>query len=207
MLKIWRVVVVILLVGTLPNPGNTMAQGPQPPGAEPSVTAQAFRSTPVLFIENVGQFPNGESNSAAPASCPPAPENCTPGYEVGRDFFIEVLERLADVPVSDFAVDALVIWQPYENIGGCWNPLGTTWRMEVVCNFNCLNPPQCTTGVQHYQDQTMGTQATANTLAQGYFDTIRRMLRRESFDREQHRQALNKWSNSGAYVSSLLDKW
>jgi len=208
MCKIWRVVVVILLVGTLLNPGDTIAQGPQPPGVEPGVTAQAFGSTPLLFIENVDQFPDGAANSAAPASCPPDPENCTPGWEVGRDFFIEVLERLADVPVSDFAVDALVIWEPYENTEACWNPLATTWTMEVVCNFICANPPQCTYYVQHYQDQTMGTQATARTLAQGYYDNIRRMLRLEEFNREGLRADLDVWGTCSVQgCNSLLDKW
>jgi murein DD-endopeptidase MepM/ murein hydrolase activator NlpD len=140
-----------------------------------------------------------------PPPCPP--ENCTPGNEVGRDFFVEVLERLADVPVSDFAVDALELWEPYENTLACWNPLATTWEMEGSCDYFCVNPPECTNYVQHYLSQDMGTQATANTLALSYYDAIRKMLRRESFDREQIRQALITWSGAGEYVSNLLDEW
>ena len=59
MFKIWRVVVVILLVDRLLNPGGTMAQGPQPPVTQPSVAAEAFGSSRVVFIENVGQFDQG----------------------------------------------------------------------------------------------------------------------------------------------------
>jgi hypothetical protein len=138
------------------------------------------------------------SGNPPPPSCPP--ENCTPGNEVGRDFFVQVLERLADVPVSDFAVDALELWKPYENTLACWNPLATTWYMEGSCDFNSV-------GVKHYLSQDMGTQATANTLALSHYDAIRKMLRRESFDREQIRQALITWSGGGGYVSNLLDEW
>jgi len=137
--------------------------------------------------------------SPPPPSCPP--ENCTPGNEVGRDFFVQVLERLTDVPVSDFAVDALVLWEPHENTLACWNPLATTWEMEVVCDFNSA-------GVQHYQSQDMGTQATANTLAQGCYDNIRRMLRVEEFNREGLRADLDVWGTcSGQTCNSLLNEW
>jgi len=137
--------------------------------------------------------------SGGPPPCPP--EDCTPGNEVGRDFFVEVVERLADVPVSDFAVDALALWEPYENTAACWNPLATTWEMEVVCDFNSA-------GVQHYQSQDMGTQATANTLALGYYDDIRRMLRLEAFDREGLRADLGVWGTcSGQGCNSLLNEW
>jgi hypothetical protein len=144
-----------------------------------------------------------------PPSCPP--EDCTPGRDVGRDFFVEVLERLANVPVSDFAVDALVAWEPYEDTSACWNPLATTWKMNVVCYFNCLQRDEagnCILGVQHYQNQDMGVQATANTLNQGYYDAIRRMLRSETFDREGLRAALRTWGTcSGQSCDSLLKNW
>ncbi len=68
MFETWRVVVVILLVGTLPNPGDTMAQGPQPPEARPCATAEALGSTPVTFIENVGHLANGARFQGA--GCP-----------------------------------------------------------------------------------------------------------------------------------------
>jgi len=132
-------------------------------------------------------------------SCPPA--NCTAGRDVGRDFFAHVLERLADVPMSDFAVDALVQWEPYENTSACWNPLATTWYMEGSCNFNSV-------GVKHYLNQDMGTQATANTLAQSYYDNIRRMLRLEEFNREGLRHDLRTWGTcSGQRCDSLLNQW
>jgi hypothetical protein len=139
------------------------------------------------------------SGSSPPPSCPP--ENCTPGNEVGRDFFVEVLERLADVPVSDFAVDALILWEPYEDTGACWNPLATTWIMEFRCDYNWKY-------VQSYQSQDMGTRATAKTLAQGYYYNIRRMLRLEEFNREGLRADLDVWGTcSGQTCSSLLDEW
>jgi len=133
------------------------------------------------------------------ASCPP--RNCTQGKYAGRDFFVQVVQSLSDVPMSNFAVDALLAWKPHENTNACWNPLATTWKMESVCNFNSV-------GVQHYQDQNMGVRATANTINQGYYDAIRRMLRLEAFDREAVRTALGTWGTcSGRRCDSLLNKW
>ena len=153
--------------------------------------------------------PPSYNDGPTPPPCPP--EDCTPGRDMGRDFFVEVLERLADVPVSDFAVDALVAWEPYEDTSACWNPLATTWKMNVVCYFNCLRRDEagnCILGVQHYQNQNMGVQATANTLNQGYYDAIRRMLRSETFDREGLRAALRTWGTcSGQSCDSLLKNW
>jgi spore coat protein U-like protein len=146
---------------------------------------------------------------AAQTSCPPV--GCTAGRDVGRDYFVQVVGRLNNVPMSDFAVDALVAWKPYENTSACWNPLATTWKMDVVCYFNCLRRDaagKCIMGVQHYQNQDMGVRATANTLNQGYYDAIRRMLRQEAFDREGLRAALGTWGTcSGSGCDPLLNRW
>jgi hypothetical protein len=142
---------------------------------------------------------DGVPAAAVPAACPPA--GCTPGRDVGHDFFVQVVARLTDVPMTGFAVDALVAWEPHENTLACWNPLATTWRMDEVCNFNSI-------GVQHYQDQNMGVQATANTLSLAYYNAIRAMLRLESFDREGLRGALSTWGTcSGSGCDPLLDTW
>jgi hypothetical protein len=133
-------------------------------------------------------------------ACPPAG---TPGKDVGRDFFVQVVGRLNDVPASDFAVDALVDWEPWEGTAAIWNPLATTWGYwwATACDANSAH-------VQHYQDQEMGVQATADTLNQGYYDAIRKMLRREAFDREGLRAALGTWGTcSGQSCDSLLNTW
>lgn len=140
------------------------------------------------------------AGTAVTLSCPPDP--CVPGNQVGRDFFVQVVEQLSDVPPSDFAVDALVAWEPWENTLACWNPLATCWQMDEVCYFN---PPAC---VQHYQNQEMGVQATANTLNLGYYNAIRSMLRMEAFDREGLRAALDTWGTcAGSGCDPLLDTW
>jgi len=122
-----------------------------------------------------------------------------------------VIKYLNNAPESDFAIDALVAWEPYEDTGACWNPLATTWKMNPVCYFNCLerdSAGNCIRGVQSYQDQEMGVQATANTLNQSYYDAIRKMLRLEAFDREALRTALSKWGTcSGTRCDPLLNKW
>ncbi len=137
--------------------------------------------------------------AAAQASCPPEP--CVPGNAVGRDFFVQVVERLSDVSLSEFAVDALVAWAPWENTLACWNPLATTQQMSVICNFN-------TARVQSYQDQEMGVAATAITLNLGYYNAIRSMLRLEAFDREALRAALDIWGTcAGPSCDQLLNTW
>ncbi|MCK4579711.1 MAG: hypothetical protein KAU10_00065, partial [Dehalococcoidia bacterium] len=103
--------------------------------------------------------------------------------------------------MNDFAVDALEAWEPHENTSACWNPLATTWPMEGSCDFNLAH-------VKHYLSQDMGAQATANTLAQGYYNNIRKMLRQEEFDREGLRADLGTWGTcSGLGCNSLLDEW
>ena len=129
------------------------------------------------------------------------PSSGTYGKNVGRDFFIQVVGLLKDVPQSDFAVDALEAWKPYEGTNAFWNPLATTWKMSPVCDFNSV-------GVQNYIDQDAGTRATANTLNLGYYDSIRKMLRLDAFDRESMRSALGMWGTcSGTGCNGLLDKW
>lgn len=149
------------------------------------------------------------SITSVQASC--APANCIPGREVDRRFFVKVIERLNNVPLSDFALEALMAWKPYENTSACWNPLATTWKMEVVCYFNCLKRDaagNCIVGVQNYQNEDMGVRATANTLNLSYYDAIRKMLRREAFEREKLRSALATWGTcSGSGCDPLLNQW
>ncbi len=60
------------------------------------------------------------------------------GKDVDRNFFVGVVAALKDVQQNDFAVDALMVWAPYENTRAFWNPLATTWKLSPVCDFNCL---------------------------------------------------------------------
>jgi hypothetical protein len=133
-----------------------------------------------------------------------SPSGCTPGNQVDRGFFAEVVNRLRNPQVPDgakaFAVQALERWARYENTRACWNPLATTLRLNGSWDFNSA-------GVQNYPDQATGIQATARTLNLSYYDAIRRMLAKERFDRAAITQALRTWSGNGAYVSSLVADW
>ena len=152
-----------------------------------AITFILFSSTALSFV-----------HVSAQGGCP---SSGTYGKNVGRDFFIQVVGLLKDVPQSDFAVDALEAWKPYEGTNAFWNPLATTWKMSPVCDFNSV-------GVQNYTDQDTGARATANTLNLGHYDSIRKMLRLEAFDRESMRSALGTWGTcSGAGCDGLLDKW
>jgi hypothetical protein len=163
--------------------------------SRPTLPAVALGALIVLLVFSAAT----PSPISAQASCPPA--DCTAGRDVARDYFVQVVERLTDVSLSDFAVDMLVTWEPYEDTSACWNPLATTWKMEGSCDFNSA-------GVQHYLNQDMGIQATANTLNLGSYDAIRRMLGGEAFEQEALRAALATWGTcSGTACDPLLERW
>jgi internalin A len=129
-----------------------------------------------------------------------------PGKDVPEkapDFFEGVLNQLS-VPISDFALEALKVWTRYENTEACWNPLATTWDMgEKSWDFN-------TAGVKNYVDKDTGVEATANTLSLSYYEAIREMLARQSFDEEAIQQAVATWSGLSAndpYVVNLVNEW
>lgn len=137
-------------------------------------------------------------NVALNYECPPS--SCTPGRDVDSTFMEGVLTRLSINPAS-FAVQMLMVWEPYENTLACWNPLATTRKMEFICNFNSV-------GVQHYQDKDMGMRATSQTLALNYYTPIRAMLSGQSFDREAIRTSLSTWGTcSGTGCDPLLNSW
>jgi len=129
-----------------------------------------------------------------------------PGRDVpteAPDFFPSVLTQL-NIPISDFAVQALNIWTNYENTGAYWNPLATTWDMgEKSWNFN-------EAGVKNYVDEETGIQATANTLALHYYEYIREMLAIQSFKEQDLREAVATWSGlspGDPYVVNLVNEW
>ena len=129
-----------------------------------------------------------------------------PGKDVpveAPDFFTSVLTKL-NIPTSQFAVQALTIWTNYENTNAYWNPLATTWDMgEKSWNFN-------EAGVQNYADKETGIQATANTLALHYYESIREMLAIQSFNEQQLREAVATWSglnSNNPYVVNLVNEW
>lgn len=130
--------------------------------------------------------PVAASRASAQSACPLIG---TFGKSVGRDFFVQIVGQLKDVPPGDFPVEALMAWEPWEGTEAFWNPLATTWVMGQACDFN---PPY---HVQNYPDQATGVRATANTLNLAYYDPIRRMLRLEAFDREAMRDLFGHVGN------------
>lgn len=131
-------------------------------------------------------------------ACPPT--SCTPGKDADETFMQGVLNQLGISP-SNFAVQMLMSWKPYENTLACWNPLATTRKMEYICNFNGV-------GVQHYQTKEMGIGGTAQTLALNYYTAIRAMLSGQNFDREAIRSSLSTWGTcSGTSCNTLLNTW
>jgi len=129
-----------------------------------------------------------------------------PGKDVptgAPDFFPSVFTKL-NIPTGQFALQALAIWTNYENTNAYWNPLATTWDMgEKSWNFN-------EAGVKNYVDKETGIQATANTLALQYYESIREMLAIQSFNEQHLREAVATWSGlnpNDPYVVNLVNEW
>jgi len=135
-----------------------------------------------------------------------------PGKDVPKkapEFFERVLEKLG-IPLSDFAVKALVIWTKYENTNAYWNPLATTWDMgEKSWNFNDA-------GVKNYADMETGVQATANTLKLSYYKAILEMLAGKAFNKEEIQKAVATWTYGSKnavnrmndpYLVNLVNEW
>jgi hypothetical protein len=129
-----------------------------------SVLVGAIPSTYAAPLSTSATLTRVYAQSCLPPA-PPAPcgQYATWGKDVGRDFFTQVVALLKDDKVTDFAVDALMAWKPFEGTKAYWNPLATTWKMSPVCNFNKV-------GVQSYVSRDLGVRATANTLNQGYYN-------------------------------------
>jgi len=131
------------------------------------------------------------------ASCPPS--NCTPGRSVGRPFFEDVLRGLG-LPVTDFGVEILTLWQQDKQTGDCWNPLETTRNLAGSCTTNAH--------ARHYKTQAQGVQATVETLRLSYYTSIRQLLAGQNPNWSAIHQALRTWGGcSDGGCNRLLQQW
>lgn len=128
------------------------------------------------------------------------------GRNVDSTFFAETLMRLQQ-KAPPFAVKALMDWKPMEGTRACWNPLSTTWDTDSSSNFNCLNPPDCTMGVQDFANKVDGQKATSKTLALSFYGGIRNFLSGKSFDPDAIRQSIYTWGGDDAYADTMIEKW
>jgi hypothetical protein len=128
------------------------------------------------------------------------------GRNVDATYFAEMLMMLQQKP-HPFAVKALMDWKPMEGTRACWNPLSTTWDTDDSANFNCLNPPECTMGVQDFPNKVRGQQATSKTLALSFYGGLRNFLSGKSFDPEEIRQSIYTWGGDDAYADVMIERW
>ena len=128
------------------------------------------------------------------------------GRNVDATYFAEMLMMLQQKP-HPFAVKALMDWKPMESTRACWNPLSTTMETDHSDNFNCLNPPECTMGVQDFPNKVKGQQATSRTLALSFYGGLRNFLSGRSFDAAAIRQSIYTWGGDDAYADIMIDKW
>ena len=155
-------------------------------------------------------------SGAGPAQAAvPAATACTPGNKVDKTaFFTAVAQKLINPSIPSTAlaraVQAFILWEPYENTAACWNPLATTLGRSGSTKFNSSN-------VQNYPDFNSGVQATADTLnytfnGQGaYYAPIRKLMAsvpgQGYFDEAAIKASLKGWVGSDAYSSAVTAKW
>src|SRR5574341_377088 len=131
----------------------------------------------------------------------------TPGNQVDKlSFFADVARQLKNpsTPESaiDLAVQALIVWEPFENTAACWNPLATTL---VYADPSCQSwrLPGSSAAVQEYPSRACGIKAIADTLNYTHrgraYRAIRNMLAKRGFDEAALQQALRLWIGSEAY--------
>jgi len=140
-------------------------------------------------------------------------EECKPGNEVDMATFATNMLNTMQISVSQFALDAIAVWEPYENTAACWNPLATTyhaeWMPEVVCTETIFN----SAGVRSYSSQSCGELASAKTLlyttACGHdcYKPVRDMLSQQSFDWQTVHDSIQIWVGSEAYATELTNQW
>ena len=141
---------------------------------------------------------------------------CVPGNGVDKPaFFSEVAQQLRNPSVPDnelnFAVQAFLEWEPYENTRACWNPLATTWQFPEgdPCRGWAFNSH----GVQNYPSRACGIRATANTINYTFngtgqaYQAIRTMMAKQGFDEDALQQALHRWIGYTAYENAVLSAW
>ncbi|MGB8646854.1 MAG: fibronectin type III domain-containing protein, partial [Anaerolineae bacterium] len=150
-----------------------------------------------------------------PTSPPPAiyaPADCVPGNQVDSSYFSDLLTYMG-IPVTQFAMDALWKWEPYENTTACWNPLATTLPANQVYDLSCSDTIFNGVGVRNYSSKACGVHATGITIlytpngSGTYYKPIRDMLSQQSFDWQSIHDALIHWIGSDAYASSLANEW
>ena len=137
-----------------------------------------------------------------------AASTCTAGKNVDDAFRGDVINNLngqSDYSIqnNEYAIQALKIWQGYENTNACWNPLATTWGRPGSSDFNSV-------GVKNYANRDDGIAATANTLGTkniGNYKSIRQMFALQGFDEGGLRANLTVYSGNGGYTDNLINDW
>jgi hypothetical protein len=142
--------------------------------------------------------------------------DCVPGNQVDKPaFFAEVARQLRNPSVPDsameFAVQAFLAWEPYENTQACWNPLATTLRYSGECQSWGL--PGNSAGVQQYPSRECGIRATADTLNYTFngngraYQAIRQMMAKQGFDETLLIQEVRRWVGSEGYARAVVSRW
>ena len=138
-----------------------------------------------------------------------------PGNQVNMTTFATNVLNLMGIPVSQFALEAFAVWEPYENTDACWNPLATTYHVAwMPPGTGCTETIFNGAGVRnYYPSQYCGELATARTLlhttACGHdcYKPVRDMLSQQSFNWQTVHDSIKIWVGSEAYATALTNQW
>ncbi len=170
-----------------------------------STSSWYTQSSDVVFSDS-----GWSATNANPVSSNTKVATCTPGNQVDSSFFSDVLGMM-NIPVTQFALDVFSKWMPYENTTACWNPLATTYQVAwMPAGTGCSETVFNSAGVRNYSSKYCGELATAQTLFAGsgsYYQPIRDLLAKQSFEWQPIHDSLMKWIGSDAYSTALANQW
>jgi len=125
------------------------------------------------------------------------------GKQAPMSFFDSIMKKLG-VTITPEKQKFFKAWQRAENTDAKFNPLATTWKMSGAESFNSV-------GVQNYNSEQQGIDATVKTLKLSYYTELTDKLKDDDITARElaaSTTALSKWSGgNGQYVSRSLGNY
>jgi hypothetical protein len=125
--------------------------------------------------------------------------------KLNQDFYEKLLKKLS-APVTDENLKFLYAWRQSEGDGGRFNPFNTTLKKPGSTFFNYLNDKK-TLGVQNYNSQEQGLEATYDTLKHKRYKCIVDGLKNDIGAKEitdRCRPELKTWG-TGDLIAKVID--
>lgn len=110
---------------------------------------------------------------------------------MNKELFAQAIISGLGLPISQPRINILLAWFNAENTKALNNPLATTWKKTGSTFFNCLDKGKnlsdtanCKIGVQNFPSESVGVQATIDTIKLSYYKPIVQALKdnKKTFD-------------------------